>query len=215
MELRHERDRAALAERRLDGVERLAGTSEGEQRTSAGQDPLRRMYLAMLFEARSPRGASGRSMSASVGSDQLDFPWRSRMMVRTGRPCLQRLFASSSPRQGAAPRRETSSVTRTGSRRELLRRRRNPHVSDRRGNASRGPEPSVAFEGVGYRHTSFLLRVRARAREGSRGAGPRDGPEIRPRRPSASRGGGCTAPLREDERSGRREAAGTCPKCLD
>jgi hypothetical protein len=41
------------------------------------------MYLAILFEARSPRGVSGRSMSASVESDQLDFPCRSRMTVRT------------------------------------------------------------------------------------------------------------------------------------
>src|SRR5436190_18511287 len=43
------------------------------------------MYLAILCEARSPRGASGRSRSARVGSDQLDFPCRSRMIVRTRR----------------------------------------------------------------------------------------------------------------------------------
>jgi hypothetical protein len=49
-----------------------------------GADLFRRMYLPILRDARSPRGASGRSMSATVESDQLDFPWRSRMTVRTG-----------------------------------------------------------------------------------------------------------------------------------
>jgi hypothetical protein len=47
---------------------------EGEQRTSAGRILFRRMYLASFLDARSPRGASGRSTSASVESDQLDFP---------------------------------------------------------------------------------------------------------------------------------------------
>jgi hypothetical protein len=43
------------------------------------------MYLATCVDARSPRGASGRSTSAKAGSDQLDFAWRSSIKVRTPR----------------------------------------------------------------------------------------------------------------------------------
>jgi hypothetical protein len=83
VELRDELDGSVLAERRLDRFERLARAKRGEQRTRAGWIFFRRMYLAMIRDARSPRGASGRSRSARVGSDQLDFPCRSRMTVRT------------------------------------------------------------------------------------------------------------------------------------
>jgi hypothetical protein len=55
--------------------------SEGEQRTSVGWILFRRMYLASLLDARSPLGASGRSILASVESDQLDFLCRSRTTV--------------------------------------------------------------------------------------------------------------------------------------
>src|SRR2546425_11711602 len=88
--------------------------SEGEQRTRAGRIFFRRMYLAMIRAARSPRGASGRSRSARVGSDQLDFPCRSRMTVRTrvtvpaGRlEVKQRRCLSSAVRAAAVPKVES------------------------------------------------------------------------------------------------------------
>jgi hypothetical protein len=83
VELRHELDLAALSERRLDRLERLASAKRRGAEDKRGADPLPTMYLAILLDARAPRGVSGRSMSASVESDQLDFPCRSRMTVRT------------------------------------------------------------------------------------------------------------------------------------
>ncbi len=52
--------------------------SAAEQRTSSGSIPSRTRCLATRFASRRPLRASGRSWSASVGSEQLDFACRRR-----------------------------------------------------------------------------------------------------------------------------------------
>ena len=75
-------DYAALAERRLNRLERLASAKRGRAEDKRGADPLPPNVLGNLPRTpRSPRGASGRSMSARVESNQLDFACRSRMTV--------------------------------------------------------------------------------------------------------------------------------------
>lgn len=52
-----------------------------ELRGELGLEPEPHKVLAIRFASRRPRRASGRSRSGSVGSAQLDFPWRRRQSV--------------------------------------------------------------------------------------------------------------------------------------